>query len=118
MVESRRFIRFFSNLKARYLIEDVDRDWEECTIINASLNGMSIKFNTSSTIDVGATISLEIYVPTELEPVNLKGNLMWIAEAMHYFIGGIEYSDVLDNNAFAKLGLLLEYKEDTPYKET
>ncbi|MBW1856106.1 MAG: PilZ domain-containing protein [Thermodesulfobacteriota bacterium] len=117
MMESRRFIRFFSNLKARYLIQDVDRDWEECTIINASLNGMSIKFKTSRNIDVGATISLEIYVPTELEPFNLKGRLKWIAEAMDYFIGGIEYNDLLDNNEFAKLGLLLEYKEDNPDKE-
>lgn len=49
---------------------------------------------------------------------NLKGRLKWITEAMDYFIGGIEYSDLLDNNEFAKLGLLLEYKEDNPYKET
>ena len=118
MEERRGFIRFFSNLKARYLIQDDDRNREECNIINASLKGMSIKFYTNRTIDVGSTIFLEIYVPTELGPVTLKGVLKWITEGMNYFIGGIEYSDLLDNNEFSQLGLLLDYKEDDPHKKT
>jgi hypothetical protein len=118
MAERRKFIRFFSNLKARYLIQDDDRNREECTIINASLKGMSIKFPTNRTIDVGSTIFLEISVATELEPVTLKGVLKWIAEGMDYFIGGIEYSDLLDNHELSQIGLLLDYKEDNPYKKT
>ena len=105
MEERRRFIRFFSHLKARYFIQEDDKNWEECTIINASLNGMSLKFFTSGKIDVGSTIHLEVSLPTELEPINLEGVLKWIEEGMNYFVGGIEYSVLLNNEQFAKLGL-------------
>ena len=118
MDERRRFIRFFSNLKARYRTHDDDRNWEECNIINASVKGMSIKFYTNRTINLGATIFLEIYVPTESEPITLKGALKWITEGIDYFIGGIEYSSLLDNSEFSQLSLLLDYKEDNPSKNT
>ena len=104
MEDGRGFIRFFSQLKGRYVLEDREGAWEECTIINANRKGMGIKFHTRERINEGSTIHLEIFVSTELEPLNAKGILKWINEGENYFVGGIEFPELLDEDTFAKLG--------------
>jgi hypothetical protein len=42
MEDGRGFIRFFSQLKARYITEDKEKDWEECTIINVNRKGVGV----------------------------------------------------------------------------
>lgn len=75
MGDDRGFIRFFSQLKGRYVLEDKEGDWEECTIINTNRKGMGIKFHTREGINIGATIHLEIFVSTEFESLNVTGIL-------------------------------------------
>ncbi len=104
MEDGRSFIRFFSQLKARYIAEDKEKDWEECTIINVNRKGMGVKFHTREKIHVGSTILFEISVPTEFEPVNATGILKWINEGENYFVGGIGFSELLDEDTFTKLG--------------
>lgn len=104
MEDGRSFIRFFSQLKARYIAEDKEKDWEECTIINVNRKGMGVKFQTCEKIRVGSTILFEISVPTEFEPVNATGILKWINEGENYFVGGIGFSELLDEDTFTKLG--------------
>jgi hypothetical protein len=57
---------------------------------------MGIKFHTPETIDVGLTLTIEIEVPSELEPISVKGILRWIKPADNEFLGGIELTEVLD----------------------
>ena len=104
MEDGRGFIRFFSQLKARYITEDKEKDWKECTIINVNRKGMGVKFNTRERINEGSTILFEISVTTEFEPVQATGILKWINEGENYFVGGIEFSELLDEDTFAKLG--------------
>ena len=104
MEDSRGFIRFFSQLKGRYFLEDKEGAWEECTIINANRKGMGIKFHTPEGINIGATIHLEIFVSTEFKPLNVTGILKWIKEGENYFVGGIEFPEMLEEDKFAKLG--------------
>jgi hypothetical protein len=104
MEDGRGFIRFFSQLKGRYVLEDKEGDWEECTIINANRKGMGIKFHTREVINIGATIYLEIFVSTEFEPLNVTGILKWIKEGENNFVGGIELTEMLEEDKFAKLG--------------
>ena len=104
MEDGRGFIRFFSQLKARYIIEDKEKDWKECTIINVNRKGMGVKFNTRERINEGSTILFEISVPSELEPVKATGILKWINEGENYFVGGIEFPELLHEDTFAKLG--------------
>jgi hypothetical protein len=104
MEDGRGFIRFFSQLKARYITEDKEKDWKECTIINVNRKGMGVKFNTRERINEGSTILFEISVPSELEPVQASGILKWINEGANYFVGGIEFPELLDEDTFAKLG--------------
>ena len=78
-IENRRgFVRFFSNLNVRYFIQADTRGWKECTITNASLTCMGIKFHTYEEIYTGSTLYFVIPVPTELVPVNVRGVLKWI----------------------------------------
>lgn len=104
MEDGRGFIRFFSQLKARYITEDKEKDWKECTIININRKGMGVKFNTRERINEGSTILFEISVTTEFEPVQATGILKWINEGENYFVGGIEFPELLDEDTFAKLG--------------
>lgn len=104
MEESRGFIRFFSQLKARYVAEDKEAGWEECTVINVNRKGMGVKFNTSEKINEGSTIRFEISVAKEFEPVHATGVLKWINVGDSYLVGGIEFHELLDEDTFAKLG--------------
>ncbi|MBW1853386.1 MAG: PilZ domain-containing protein [Deltaproteobacteria bacterium] len=105
-MENRRdFVRFFSELKARYLIKDDTRGWKECTITNASLKGMGINFPTYEDIYMGSILFLVISVPTELVPVNVRGKLQWTKKKAPHLVGGIEYPELLDDKKFSKLGL-------------
>ena len=94
--DRRRHIRFSANLKGRYSTGDLDKNWEECTILDASREGMGIKFHTPEGIKVGSIINLETSVPSETEPLNVRGVLKWIKQRENEFIGGVELAEVQD----------------------
>ena len=94
--ERRSDIRFSTNLKARYFTGEAVKNWEECTVFDASRNGMGIRFHTPEEIQIGSTINLETVVPSEREPLNVKGTLKWIRQESNEFVGGVELTDVSD----------------------
>ena len=94
--ERRNFIRFSTNLKGRYFTGKTVKNWEECTVLDASRNGMGIRFHTPEEIKIGSTINLETVVPSEIEPLNVKGTLKWIRQESNEFVGGVELTDVSD----------------------
>ena len=96
MEENRLHIRFSTNLHARYSIKELGTHWENCTIFDVSRKGMGIKFHTTETIQRDSIINLEIRVPSEREPMNVKGTLRWIKEEDGEYTGGIELIEVLD----------------------
>jgi len=103
MEERRRFSRFPSQLKAQYFVQEKEGGRGKCTIINTSRKGMGIIFHTGEKISEGSTVHLEVFVPTELEPINVKGVLKWIVEGGNDFVGGVELTKILDDVKFAKL---------------
>jgi hypothetical protein len=94
--DNRRHIRFSTNLKGRYSTGELGKNWEECTVLDASRKGMGIKFHTPEGIKVGSIINLETVVPSETEPFNVRGTLKWIKQKENEFIGGVELAEVLD----------------------
>lgn len=94
--EDRIYIRFSTNLKARYFIRDMGEGWGECTVFNVSRKGMGVNFHTREKIEAGSTIHLKIILPSEPEPMNVKGTLRWIKQVKNECIGGIELTEVLD----------------------
>ena len=57
---------------------------------------MGINFHTTRTIPIGSTINLEITVPSELEPMIVRGTLRWVKSGDNGYSGGIELIEVLD----------------------
>jgi len=103
MEERRRFSRFPSQLKAQYFVQERKGGRGKCTIINTSRKGMGIIFHTAEKINEGSTVHLEVFVSTELEPINVEGVLKWIVEGENDFVGGVELIKILDDVKFAKL---------------
>ena len=94
--DRREQIRFSTNLKGRYSTEGLGKNWEECTVLDASRKGMGIKFHTPEGIKVGSIINLETVVPSETEPLNVRGTLKWIKQKENELIGGVEFAEVQD----------------------
>ena len=100
----RKSIRYFSQLKAQYFLEREKRNGEECTIINISQKGMGVKFHTPEKINIGSIVHLKTFIPTEMEPVNIKGVLIWFEPLIGgKSIGGVELAEELDGDRFAGL---------------
>jgi Tfp pilus assembly protein PilZ len=94
--ENRLHIRFSTNLNGRYFIKELGKSWGKCTVFDVSSKGMGITFHTTETIQIGSTINLEITVPSELEPMSVRGTLKWIKQENNEYSGGIELIEVLD----------------------
>ncbi len=97
----RRFGRFVTELKARYLFGEMKGNWKECTINKMSPKGVGVEFYED--IQVGSTINLMITFPREPKTIMLKGALKWIEQRKNVFAGGIEFIEMLDDSIFAKL---------------
>ena len=95
-------------LKARYLLCDAKRGWEECTIINVDITseGMGIKFHTREKIKTGIDIVFEIFISGELEPISVKGIVTWSKQGGKDFIGGIRLTEGV--HRLSKLALCQE----------
>jgi len=92
----REFIRYATKLQARYSLQEMGGMWESCTVFDVSRKGMGIQFHPSEEINVGTTFHLLIDVPDEREPFALKGVLRWVERCEDDYIGGIEFTEVLD----------------------
>lgn len=105
MGEKRAFPRYAidKQLNGRYFLEGVDKRWEECIILNISHIGICVRFQTKEAIDLGTTISLEIEIPEESKPLNVKGVLKWIWKTGSVHEGGVELSSLLEESEWLKL---------------
>ena len=94
--DKRKFKRFPINLDAKYLLEEDQRKWEGCTVINISREGMGIEVYLHERINIGSILQLKIIIPTNEEPIKATGILMWIKEPDEKmnFMGGIKFTDI------------------------
>ena len=88
MQERRTFQRTNLPQKAKFFGA---KGWEDCTITEASRNGLSVNFFTREKINEGSIIHLRVLFPSQPHPVEVKGFLRWIEKKGKYFIGGIEW---------------------------
>ena len=88
MHERRKFPR--TNLPQKAIFFGA-KGWEDCTITEASRNGLSVKFYTCEKINEGSIIHLRVLFSSQPHPVEIKGSLKWIEKKGKHFIGGIEW---------------------------
>jgi len=87
MKEKRKFPRSTLPQKAKFFGA---KGWEDCLIIEASREGLRVKFFTDEKINEGAIIQLKVLAPSEPKPVMVKGLLRWIKKEREHFVGGIK----------------------------
>jgi hypothetical protein len=96
MENKRRLRRFAIQLNAQYCFDDREESWKECTIIDATHEGMGIRFKAPEKIDTGSNIHLELLVAKAIKPIRIQGTLKWIKKGDNYFVGGVKLTETLD----------------------
>ena len=112
--DRRKFRRLDTQLKAQFVSKESQRGGEECAIIDFSRKGMKAKIYTSEEIYKDSEILLEVFIPGELDPINVKGIIKWVEKIENGFISGIELSKELGEIKLSKLMLFSksDKKED------
>lgn len=95
MQEKRAFPRTALPQKAKFFGAN---GWEHCIITEASRKGFGVQFFTRERINEGSILHLQVPLPSELEPVIVKGILKWIERKEKYFVGGIEWFSIVRGN--------------------
>ena len=116
MEDRRKFIRFSVRLSARYSEENQD-NWNQCSIINISREGMGVIVYLKKKIHLGSNLNLMIDVPGKKPPVSAAGTLIWIRELKRNpefnYIGGIEIITIDSEDKW----ILLDYSYEA-WKES
>ena len=84
--ERRRYPRFTKQFKAHCITTESKRGGDDCTVINVSLKGLGVVFNTSEEIKVGSSVILEIPASEEHEPHTVKGVVKWVKKRENDYI--------------------------------
>jgi hypothetical protein len=101
----RKYPRFETQLKARFVSAESQRGGENCTIIDFSHKGMRAEIYTSEEINFGTNVLLEVFIPRELDPIHVKGTIKWVKQTENGFVSGIELSKGLEEIKLSKLQL-------------
>ena len=103
--DRRKYHRFKTQLEAAYISAESQWGGENCTILDFSRKGMKAKVCTSEEINVGTKVLLEVYIPGELGPINVKGTIKWVKQIESGYISGIELLESLEEIKLSKLHL-------------
>ena len=101
--DRRKYHRFETQLEAAYISAESQWGGENCTILDFSRKGMKAKVCTSEEINVGTKVLLEVHIPGELEPINVKGTIKWVKQIESGYISGIELLERLEEIKLSKL---------------
>jgi hypothetical protein len=110
MEYKRNFKRFSIDLSARYLLEN-PKEWQGCTIINISREGMGIEVHLQERIHIGSTLKIEIIVPIKEKPIKAIGILIWTEKlkGKTNFLGGVKIIKIDSEDKWT----LLDYAFDS-----
>lgn len=115
MREKRRFIRFDVSLKVNYVIQKEPK--AEKTGIAKDVGAGGIQLLTKEKLKIGNKVDLKIFTPEALNPVHMKGIVMWSNEISSgknvSYTNGIEFGQIEEDNKNTFLRFLcdLMYKK-------
>jgi len=121
MREKRRFIRFDIVLKVAYIVQKELRAEKLGTTKNVSAQGMQLL--TGDKLEPGDRVDLKIFVPEALNPVHMKGVVMWSKDPepvkSHSYSAGVDFGKVEEDNknTFLKFLCDLMYAKTGDRKE-
>ena len=103
--DRRKYPRYETQLKAKFISAESHWGGEDSTIDDFSFKGMRAEVHTSEEINVGTKVLLEVFIPGELEPINVKGTIRWVEQIESGYIGGIELAKGLEEIKLSRLQL-------------
>ena len=115
MREKRRLIRFGINLKVNYVIQKEQK--AEKTGITKDVSAGGIQLLTEEKLNIGNKVELKIFTPEALNPVHMKGIVVWSNEISSgknmSYANGIEFGKIEEDNKNTFLRFLcdLMYKK-------
>ncbi len=98
----RRTRRVYRTLNAQYCFKN-QLGFKDCTILNFSPTGASVKFDKNEKVNTGDTVFLEILIPQGFEHMSIKGIIKRIERRENEIIGGVKFNEKLKENIFLKL---------------
>lgn len=118
MREKRRFIRFNIALKVNYILQKDPKTEKTGTTKDVSAGG--IQLLTGEQLEAGNKVDLKIFLPEALNPVHLRGVVMWSKElgqgkgSTHSHSAGVEFSRIEEDNK----NTFLKFLCDLMYEKT
>jgi len=103
--DRRKYRRFYTILNAQYFLRGKKEGWKECVTTDICHKGVGIKLNTTEKITIGSPIALEIFAPTEYDPIDARGVVKRLGRDGNGLMSGIEFNNAIDDTKWAKLCL-------------
>jgi len=100
--DNRRSTQRFNVLLNAQFYFDNHPGYKDCTIIDISRSGASIKISRDENAVKGTIIILEIL--KGLESINLRGEIVWVTQIENGYLIGIKFGKLIDSNTFKLLG--------------
>lgn len=102
MKEKRRFIRFDIALRVNYIVQAKKETRLMKTGVTKNISAEGMQLLTEEKLEVGNKLEIKILVPEALNPVHLKGRVLWTKEAPsekeHSYNSGIEFAEIEEDN--------------------
>ena len=95
-LETRGYRRVEIQHQARFTFKGGTSGWNECIIINISVNGAGMEFYTDETVDVNSKLFLEILPPDDEETITAGGIIRWVKHGEKDCVYGIELTEKLN----------------------
>lgn len=106
--ERRRFFRVPIPFDAKYrFFGELTQGWRTVRTLNLSAGGM--RFKSSDLLDVGGFVEVQIQLPSEREPLMLRGRIVWSqAQASGVTENGLEFLEATPQQQ-AKIDELVDF---------
>ena len=94
MKDQRKFKRFAIELDAMYLLEENQKEWKGCTVVNVSRGGMGIEIYLQEKVPIGSMLQIELTISSKDDPIITVGVIRWIKELVEdkNYLGGVEFT--------------------------
>jgi c-di-GMP-binding flagellar brake protein YcgR len=120
MREKRRFIRFKIALKVSYICQKDPRVEKAAVTKDVSASGMQLL--TEERLESGEKLDLKIFIPKALNPVHIKGIVVWSKELdpgkSLYYNAGIDFGKIEEDNKNTFLKFLCDLLYEKTQRKT
>ena len=102
-VDRRKWPREAVQIPAQYFIKNQSTKYQDCTVINLSRNGATVRFPAYVFLKEKASVFLNFIVPKTFQQLTLRGEVKTKYRSQSALVGGIQFVSLLREDTFSKL---------------